>query len=131
MGKKHLVPIAFFAVCFGVLWLTGDRTERADRSHFLPQPDDPTAYPEVDELRSHGVRIGSASGGDLRVARAGDKVRIEIAPSFLERLPKDFLSGLGWTRPVNLLSEEGYGEFLETLDRCFHSEEGHEKKASR
>jgi len=124
--KKYFVLSVFFAACVAGLWFTSQPPEETGDS----APRDPLSFPEVHHLAEHGIHIGSATSDDVLVRRESEKIRVEIRPHFLEELPETFLSTLGWVDSTNWVSDEGYQEFLDSLDGQHHDDDHHEDGSS-
>lgn len=129
MENRYLLPATVIAACVMVLWFTGGKTNDGE----IPIPEtelsDPIQFPRAVHIADHGVRFGTTSDSNVIVRREDGKIRVEIQQDFLVQLPDTFLSILGWEKPINWVTDEGYEEFLDALDSIYHSadDEEHEE----
>jgi hypothetical protein len=114
MDRKDLILIIIVAVCaIGLFATRGVKETREEPAAAVPA--DILTGPAVEHFLVHGVRIGAETGSEVLAYRDQGKIRVEIAPEYLATLPDTFLASLGWEKPLNWVSEEGFAEFLELL----------------
>jgi hypothetical protein len=140
MGPK--VIVISLAILLGVWLALFSREQTAVETETAINPVETTSDPAdrgdvAHLLETHGIHIGEATESDIIVKRAGDKIQIEVTEKFLGEVPETFLATMGWTRPINWVSEEGYSEFLDSMHTYLieempeehghsHDEHGHE-----
>lgn len=113
MNPKAAALIAFLVAGLLIVFLLKPPTRTTPLEKEPPPA--PWELPLARHLLEHDIRIGPTPEDDLQVTREGPKIRVEIRPHYLEKQPEDFLSKVGFAQAVEMLSEDGFHAFLETL----------------